>query len=305
MDVRMLGSAEVLRGSVGDVARQREAHRGAACSRSASSSRRSPLFLYWRWLGGNPVQLGWPHLVDPGRDEGVPARADPRRRAGRRADRAAARGRPVAARALPPERDRRHVRRRRRPRPGQGRGRQDAQPVPRATRRSATRMGGNPRKAILFEGPPGTGKTYMAKAMAREAGVPFLFVSSTAFQSMYYGQTGRKIRNYFKALRKAAREEGGAIGFIEEIDAIAGARSGMSTRRRPTPARRAVSVERADVARGHLRCRQRAADPAAVVRRADARRAGSAAGSIDRVNRLLPAAPPDPQEAADRRRTSS
>ena len=56
---------------------------------------------------------------------------------------------------------------------------------------------------------------------------PYLFVSSTAFQSMYYGQTGRKIRNYFKALRKAAREEGGAIGFIEEIDAIAGARSGM------------------------------------------------------------------------------
>jgi len=88
-------------------------------------------------------------------------------------------------------------------------------------------MGGNPRKAILFEGPPGTGKTYMAKAMAREAGVPYLFVSSTAFQSMYYGQTGRKIRNYFKELRKAAREEGGAIGFIEEIDAIAGARSGM------------------------------------------------------------------------------
>ena len=88
-------------------------------------------------------------------------------------------------------------------------------------------MGGNPRKAILFEGPPGTGKTYMAKAMAREAGVPYLFVSSTSFQSMYYGQTGRKIRNYFKELRKAAREEGGAIGFIEEIDAIAGSRSGM------------------------------------------------------------------------------
>jgi ATP-dependent Zn protease len=88
-------------------------------------------------------------------------------------------------------------------------------------------MGGNPRKGVLFEGPPGTGKTYMAKAMAREAGVPFLFVSSTAFQSQYYGATGRKIRNFFKELRKCAREEGGAIGFIEEIDAIAGARSGM------------------------------------------------------------------------------
>ena len=91
------------------------------------------------------------------------------------------------------------------------------------------RMGGTPRKAILFEGPPGTGKTYMAKAMAREAGVPFLFVSSSAFQSMYYGQTNRKIRSYFKALRTAARKEGGAIGFIEEIDAIGAARSGMGS----------------------------------------------------------------------------
>jgi len=88
-------------------------------------------------------------------------------------------------------------------------------------------MGGTPRKGVLFEGPPGTGKTYMAKAMARDAGVPFLFVSSSAFQSMYYGQTNRKIRNYFKALRNTARKEGGAIGFIEEIDAIGGARSGM------------------------------------------------------------------------------
>jgi ATP-dependent Zn protease len=110
------------------------------------------------------------------------------------------------------------------------------------------RMGGNPRKAILFEGPPGTGKTHMAKAMAREAGVPYLFVSSTAFQSMYYGQTGRKIRNYFKELRKAAREEGGAIGFIEEIDAIAGARSGMRSEIAPRDLRR--SVDRAQNTEG-------------------------------------------------------
>ena len=83
-------------------------------------------------------------------------------------------------------------------------------------------MGGNPRRAILFEGPPGTGKTYMAKAMASEAGVPFLFVSSTAFQSMYYGQTAARSAPTSRQLRKAARKEGGAIGFIEEIDAIAG-----------------------------------------------------------------------------------
>jgi cell division protease FtsH len=90
-------------------------------------------------------------------------------------------------------------------------------------------MGGTPRKGILFEGPPGTGKTYLAKALAREAGVPFFFVSSSAFQSMFYGQTNRKIRSYFTALRAAARSEGGAIGFIEEIDAIGASRAGLGT----------------------------------------------------------------------------
>ncbi len=89
-------------------------------------------------------------------------------------------------------------------------------------------MGGQPRRGILFEGPPGTGKTHTAKALAKEAGVPFLFVSSTAFQSMWYGATARKIRSYFRRLRKVARQEGGAIGFIEEFDAIGGRRGGMN-----------------------------------------------------------------------------
>jgi len=88
-------------------------------------------------------------------------------------------------------------------------------------------MGGTPRRGLLFEGAPGTGKTHLAKAMAHEAGVPFLFVSATSFQSMFYGATARKIRSYFKELRKAARKEGGAIGFIEEIDAIGMRRSGL------------------------------------------------------------------------------
>jgi cell division protease FtsH len=88
-------------------------------------------------------------------------------------------------------------------------------------------MGGSARRGVLFEGPPGTGKTFVAKAMAKEANVPFLFVSASAFQSMYYGQTNRKIRSYFKQLRKHARKEGGAIGFIEEIDAIGASRRGL------------------------------------------------------------------------------
>ncbi|HUH08020.1 MAG TPA: AAA family ATPase [Egibacteraceae bacterium] len=90
------------------------------------------------------------------------------------------------------------------------------------------RLGGRPRRGLLFEGPPGTGKTHLAKAMARQAGVPFLFVSATSFQSMWYGATARKIRAYFRALRRAAMREGGAIGFIEEIDAIAMTRNGVN-----------------------------------------------------------------------------
>ncbi|MGB8652524.1 MAG: AAA family ATPase [Mycobacteriales bacterium] len=94
-------------------------------------------------------------------------------------------------------------------------------------------MGGTPRRGLLFEGPPGTGKTHLARAMAAEAGVPFLFVTGTSFQTVWQGQSSKKIRQYFKALRKAARKEGGAIGFIEEIDVIATSRSGVATAATP------------------------------------------------------------------------
>ncbi|MCX6460193.1 MAG: AAA family ATPase [Actinobacteria bacterium] len=110
-----------------------------------------------------------------------------------------------------------------------------------AHRTFSEEMGGTPRRGLLFEGAPGTGKTHLAKAMAREAGVPFLFVSATSFQSMYYGATARKIRAYFKALRKAARREGGAIGFIEEIDAIATVRGGMSMTGSPMTAHQTIT----------------------------------------------------------------
>ena len=102
------------------------------------------------------------------------------------------------------------------------------------------RLGGNPRRGILFEGPPGTGKTYLAKAMAKQAGVPFLFVPAPAFQSMWFGMTGARIRSFFRALRKAARREGGAIGFIEEVDAIGSDRGGGSAAA-PAPPGRSVA----------------------------------------------------------------
>ena len=102
-----------------------------------------------------------------------------------------------------------------------------------AHRTFSREMGGTPRRGLLFEGAPGTGKTHLARAMAKEAGVPFLFVSATSFQSMWYGASARRIRSYFKALRKAARKEGGAIGFLEEIDAIAMSRGGVATAMTP------------------------------------------------------------------------
>jgi len=89
-------------------------------------------------------------------------------------------------------------------------------------------MGGRPRRGLLFDGPPGTGKTFTAKALAAEANVPFLFATATSFQSSLQGATQRKIRSYFRAMRRLARIEGGAIGFIDEFDALAGARSGLS-----------------------------------------------------------------------------
>jgi cell division protease FtsH len=107
-------------------------------------------------------------------------------------------------------------------------------------RRFAEQMGGRPRRAVLFEGGPGTGKTHTAKALAAEAGVPFLYASATGFQSSFYGATSRKVRSYFKALRRAARREGGAIGFIDEFDAIAMRRGAAAMS--PTPIASAMTI---------------------------------------------------------------
>jgi cell division protease FtsH len=97
-----------------------------------------------------------------------------------------------------------------------------------AHRTFAQQMGGRSRRGVLLEGAPGTGKTHTAKALAREAGVPFLMATATSFQSGLQGASQRKVRSYFRALRRAARQHGGAIGFIDEFDAIALRRPGTA-----------------------------------------------------------------------------
>ena len=110
---------------------------------------------------------------------------------------------------------------------------------------------------------------------------------------MYYGQTNRKIRSFFKELRKTARAEGGAIGFIEEIDAIAGARGGMSDNAQ-ADGDAGRSVYRSDSARASAAWSTSCSIQMQSFDEPTMRRAGCAGWGIDRVNRFLPAAPPDP-----------
>ncbi len=90
-------------------------------------------------------------------------------------------------------------------------------------------MGGYPPHGMLFEGPPGTGKTLMAKAIAGASGVPFLFATGSGFSNMFLGIGNLKVRRLFKKARVMSDKYGGAVIFIDEIDAV-GSRGAVSDR---------------------------------------------------------------------------
>ena len=79
-----------------------------------------------------------------------------------------------------------------------------------------TDIGARIPKGVLLVGPPGTGKTYIAKAVAGEAGVPFLSISGSDFVELYVGVGASRVRDLFEQAKKVAP----AIIFIDEIDAV-------------------------------------------------------------------------------------
>lgn len=96
------------------------------------------------------------------------------------------------------------------------------------------KMGGYPPQGILLEGPPGTGKTLLSKAIAGEVNVPFIYASASSFNNMFMGVANLRVARLFAKARKFSERFGGAVIFMDELDAI-GSRGGMSQTMEPYP----------------------------------------------------------------------
>lgn len=83
-----------------------------------------------------------------------------------------------------------------------------------------TRIGGKILRGILLTGPPGCGKTYLAKAIATEAGIPFISVSGSEFVEVFVGVGPSRVRKLFKQARQLSQIHGACIIFIDELDAV-------------------------------------------------------------------------------------
>ncbi len=95
-------------------------------------------------------------------------------------------------------------------------------------RKKLKMIGGNIIRGILMMGPPGCGKTLLAKAIATEAGLPFLPISGSEFVEVFVGVGASRVRKLFQQARRLAYEYGGCMIFIDELDAIGRKRQHMS-----------------------------------------------------------------------------
>lgn len=82
------------------------------------------------------------------------------------------------------------------------------------------KIGGKILRGILMMGPPGCGKTYLAKAIATEAGLPFLSMAASEFNEIFVGVGASRVRQLFKKAQRLAYGYGGCIVFIDELDAM-------------------------------------------------------------------------------------
>ena len=83
-----------------------------------------------------------------------------------------------------------------------------------------TKIGGNIIRGMLMMGPPGCGKTYLAKAIATEAGIPFISMSGAEFVEVFVGVGASRVRQLFLKARRLAYAHGGCIVFLDEVDAV-------------------------------------------------------------------------------------
>lgn len=82
---------------------------------------------------------------------------------------------------------------------------------------------------IIFHGPPGTGKTFIAKGLATELGLPFVKLSGADIQSKWINESSQKVKKLFDEARQMAEQNGGAVVFLDELDSVLKNRGGSGS----------------------------------------------------------------------------